>query len=238
VNIPPLAIIQARLGSSRVPGKMLLPLCGKPLIQHVYDLTARAFFPQHVVVACPADEANKPLRVAVENFGGEVFAWEGPENDVLGRFHACAHRYRWHPDSVIVRVTPDDPFKDPGMMKRVAAGERLPVEQGAEAFTLGMLDAAQAREPYADNTPIRDCFATRAEFTCHREYGLCRCGRPTTTAGMGDEYRSVHADNLNRQHITHALFAHLAPAAPDKGHPWSIDTREEYERVRAIVEGH
>lgn len=200
--IPPLAIVQARLGSARLPGKVLLPLGGKSLIQHVWERAAEAFYAQHVVVACPADELNKPLRTAVENFGGQVFAWDGPENDVLGRFHACAHTYRWHPDSVIVRVTPDDWNKQPAMMKRVAAGERLPVELGAEAFTLAQLDAAMEKwvvEGFAFGRPIY---------------------------------------NPAREHITHALFSHPAPAAPDSQVPWSIDSREDYDAVRRAVEGH
>jgi spore coat polysaccharide biosynthesis protein SpsF (cytidylyltransferase family) len=76
----------------------------------------------------------------------EVFRWDGPENDVLGRFYHCAHRYRWWPGSVIVRITPDDPFKTVDGLRRVARGERMPVEIGGEAFTLDMLtDAHEER---------------------------------------------------------------------------------------------
>jgi spore coat polysaccharide biosynthesis protein SpsF (cytidylyltransferase family) len=140
--IAPLAIIQARLGSTRLPGKLLLPVGGTTLIHHVHRLTVEAFGATHTVVAYPETPENVPLRVELDRIGARCFPWNGPENDVLGRFWHCAHRYRWHPDSVIVRVTPDDPFKDPSHMRRVANGERLPVETGAEAFTLAMLDVA------------------------------------------------------------------------------------------------
>lgn len=139
--IPPLAIIQARIGSTRLPRKLLLPIDGEPLLRRVYRLTVEAFGAEHTIIALPATAENDELAALIP--GAQVFRWDGPENDVLGRFHACAHRYRWHPDSVLVRVTPDDPLKDPAAMRRVAAGERLPVEIGGEAFTLAMLDRAE-----------------------------------------------------------------------------------------------
>jgi spore coat polysaccharide biosynthesis protein SpsF len=138
---PPLAIVQARIASTRLPAKMLLDLGGKPLVRWATDAAIEAFGRENVVAAIPASAENDELaRVLGEVC--EVFRWDGPEKDVLGRFYHCARTYRWHPDSVIVRVTPDDPWKVPTMMRRVASGERLPVEQGAEAFTLAMLDKA------------------------------------------------------------------------------------------------
>lgn len=155
MNIPPLAIVQARMGSTRLKNKMLLEVGGRTLIRRAWDASVEAFGAENVVFAIPATEDNDALFRECVSFGPayiheneaylptQVSRWEGPEQDVLGRFWHCAHRYRWHPDSVIVRITPDDFRKDPAMMKRVAAGERLPVEQGAEAFTLAMLDEAR-----------------------------------------------------------------------------------------------
>lgn len=140
--IPPLCIIQARYQSARLPGKMLLRLGGETLLARGHELACEAFGAGNVVVAIPASDDRGPLGEDLRRIKATIFAWEGDEADVLGRFYYCAHRYRWHPDSVIVRWTPDDPFKDPAMCRRVAAGERLPVEQGAEAFTLAMLGNA------------------------------------------------------------------------------------------------
>lgn len=136
-----MAIVQGRIASKRLPGKLLLDLGGKPLVRWATDAAIEAFGRENVVAAIPASAENDELaRVLAEVC--EVFRWDGPENDVLGRFYHCAHRYRWHPDTVIVRVTPDDPWKSPGLLRSVAEGRRWPVEQGGEAFTLAMLDAA------------------------------------------------------------------------------------------------
>ena len=142
--IPPLAIIQARLGSTRLKNKMLLEVGGRSLIRRAWDASVEGFGEANVGFAVPSNEKGAALlMVAIKLIPHvNVFQWDGLEDDVIGRFWHCAHRYRWHPDSVIVRVTPDDPFKDSRMMLRVANGERLPVEQGAEAFTLAMLDQA------------------------------------------------------------------------------------------------
>ena len=140
MTIPPLAIIQARMGSTRFPGKMMAPLAGKPLIWYAWRRNVEAFGEANVVVAIPSSEENRVLRNYVaDSLGGNVFEWDGPEDDVLGRYYACAHTYRWSPDAVICRITADDPLKDPKLMQAVAAGARHPVELSCEATTLQSL---------------------------------------------------------------------------------------------------
>jgi spore coat polysaccharide biosynthesis protein SpsF len=140
----PLCIIQARLKSSRLPEKMLLKLAGETLIARAWRLACEAFGQANVVVAIPTMDDAGPLGAELRRIKATVFAWDGDERDVLGRFWFCAHRYRWHPDSIIFRWTGDDWNKSPSACLRVVAGERLPVEQGGEAFTLEMLDVANS----------------------------------------------------------------------------------------------
>jgi len=130
------------MGSKRLEGKMLLPLNGKPLIFWAWRRSVEAFGPDNVVVAIPDTPENAPLAAYCERIGANFTLWDGPEDDVLARFYWVANSMRWHHDSVIVRVTPDDPFKVPDLMRRVAAGERHPVELSCEAFTLGYLNMA------------------------------------------------------------------------------------------------
>ena len=137
VNVPPLAIIQARMGSNRLKGKMMLPLAGKPLIWYAHRRSIEAFGEANVVVAIPSSAENHVLRDYIrDSLGGQVFEWDGAESDVLERVWACAHSFRWHPMSVIARITPDDPLKDPALMWAVTLGERHPVELSCEAITL------------------------------------------------------------------------------------------------------
>jgi len=149
--IAPLAIVQARMGSKRLPGKMMLPLKGQPLIYHAWRRSIEAFGDANVVVAMPASKENDPLAAFCDRINAKVFRFDGPEWDVLGRFYACANAMRWHYDAIICRVTADDPFKVPELMKRVAAGERHPVELSCEAFTLGWLNLAHENVFHMDD---------------------------------------------------------------------------------------
>ncbi len=139
----PLAIIQARMNSKRFPGKVLMRLDGMTLLERAWRTACSAFGRDNVVIAHPATDGE--IAAHADAMLAQRFEWNGDENDVLGRFHACAHTYRWRAESVLVRVTPDDPFKTVAGLLRVADGERLPVEIGGEAFTLAMLDVALDR---------------------------------------------------------------------------------------------
>lgn len=211
-KLAPLAIVQARIGSQRLPRKMLLRVAGKPLIWFAWNAAVRAFGRENVVIAMPATPENDELETEVLSMDAGVltFRWDGPEWDVLGRFWHCAHVYRWHPDSVIVRVTPDDPFKDPGTMCWVAMGERHPVEFGGEAFTLRMLDNAQETEPTHFEVDDDDC-----------------------TDGLDPVSAVKWEPNEAREHITMALFETDAPYAPEG--IWTVDTRADYEAVRHVL---
>jgi spore coat polysaccharide biosynthesis protein SpsF (cytidylyltransferase family) len=143
---PPLCIIQARYNSTRLPGKMLLKLGGETLIERAHRMARDIFGRAHVIVAIPMSDENGPLGQELDRIGALTISVDVPEADVLSRFYHAARTLRWMPESVIVRWCPDDPFKDAACVRRVIAGERLPVEQGAEAFTLGMLREASIRE--------------------------------------------------------------------------------------------
>lgn len=143
--IAPLCIVQARYHSTRLPWKMLLPLGGESIIARGWRIASGIFGADNTVVAIPEMDADGPLGDELERINANVFYCDAAPSDVLTRFYECAHSYRWHPETIIVRWTPDDPFKSPALVRRVVNGERLPVELGAEAFTLAMLDAAHHR---------------------------------------------------------------------------------------------
>ena len=83
----PLAIIQARVHSTRLAEKVLLPLGGKVLLRWTWEAAVDALGKDNVVIACPAADRER-LQTAVPE--AEIFGWDGPEGDVLGRLAACA----------------------------------------------------------------------------------------------------------------------------------------------------
>ena len=101
-----LIIVQARVGGSRFPGKMLAPLLGQPMILWTLQRIRRLTIPHTLVVAVPEGEANKPLINLCKRHGYTCIASEDAnEADVLSRFRTVLDRYPGV--EAIVRVTGD-----------------------------------------------------------------------------------------------------------------------------------
>jgi spore coat polysaccharide biosynthesis protein SpsF len=102
-------VIQARMGSSRLPGKSLMSLGGKPLIDHVIERCTAAVQNERVVVVTTFLTEDDVLEAHIrEKYSIEVF--RGDSFDVRSRYVAVAREFEF---DGIVRVTADDPFKDP-----------------------------------------------------------------------------------------------------------------------------
>lgn len=108
------AIIQARMGSSRLPGKSLTDICGKPLIARVAERVLAARKVDRVAVATTTAATDDPLRDYIAGLGLPVV--RGPEIDVLGRYARAAVELDAR---VVVRITGDDPLKAPEVIDRV-----------------------------------------------------------------------------------------------------------------------
>ena len=102
------AIVQARMGSTRLPDKVLRKIGDKPMIQLLLERLSLSKMIDEIVVATSTDEKNKKLRVVVSQLGFKVF--QGSETDVLSRFLGAA---KFVTADVIVRVTGDCPLIDP-----------------------------------------------------------------------------------------------------------------------------
>ncbi len=105
------AIIQARMGSHRFPGKVLADLAGAPLLARMIERVRAARTLEAIVVATPAGEADAPLRALAARLGVACFA--GSEDDVLARYAGAAAQVGADP---IVRLTADCPLVDPELV--------------------------------------------------------------------------------------------------------------------------
>jgi spore coat polysaccharide biosynthesis protein SpsF len=110
------AIIQARMGSTRLPGKVLRPLAGRPVVWHVVDRARRIPSVDDVVVATTQSPADDELAAYLDEADVRVF--RGPEEDVLARYAQAATATRAH---VVVRITADCPVLSPRQSGRVVA---------------------------------------------------------------------------------------------------------------------
>jgi glutamate-1-semialdehyde 2,1-aminomutase len=156
-----IAIVQARTSSSRLPGKVLLPLQGVPLILFQLERLRRCNRIDRLVLATSSDPSDDALADQVAQAGVAVF--RGDLNDVLERFRACAAHER---AKVVVRLTGDCPLVDPALIDELvqafhtgawdylancADDQQLTVPDGfdAEVFKAELLEraAAEARLP-------------------------------------------------------------------------------------------
>lgn len=111
-----IAIIQARMGSTRLPGKVLADLCGRPMLRTLLDRIDAVPDIDEVIVATTVAPEDDALATWLADQG--VACYRGSKDDVLDRYYQCA---RMHEPDLVVRVTADDPLKDPAIIARAIA---------------------------------------------------------------------------------------------------------------------
>ena len=133
-------IIQARMSSNRLPGKVLLDIAGEPMLMRVYTRARRAKRLDEVVIATSVDVEDVPIVRLCEEMG--IPYSRGSAVDVLNRFKNAA---REHGAEIVVRLTADCPLIDPDL-----------IDQTVDAFLASdtPADFAANRLPWDRTFPI------------------------------------------------------------------------------------
>ncbi len=108
------AIVQARMGSTRLSGKVMMEIAGKPMLGHIIDRLKRAELIHSIVVATTDKETDAPIVKLAEDSGTASYA--GSEEDVLDRYYQAAKGFVV---DAVVRITADCPLIDPRVADRV-----------------------------------------------------------------------------------------------------------------------
>ncbi|MBJ13737.1 MAG: hypothetical protein CMG62_11790 [Candidatus Marinimicrobia bacterium] len=103
-----LLIIQARMGSTRLPGKSAMKLAGKTLIAHIIERVKRVKFIDKIVVATTHLEEDNIIKKICDDENIECF--RGSENNLLERYYYCALKFK---SKNILRLPADNPFPEP-----------------------------------------------------------------------------------------------------------------------------
>ena len=141
-----IAIIQARMSSTRLPGKVLREIAGEPMLARVIERAKRAKLVDEVVLATTTDPSDDPVAEFCAERGYNVT--RGSLNDVLDRYYQAAKQYD---ADVIVRLTADCPVLDPDVVD-----ETIAVIANAEIAT------SQEHAPRSDECYLR---ATKLKST-------------------------------------------------------------------------
>ena len=237
-------VIQARLGSTRLPGKVLADLGGRPMLTRQIERLRLVSGVDCIVVATTDASLDDPVAALVRSLDG-VGLWRGPEEDVLARFAGAAAAFDL---DAIGRVTGDCPLIDPAVIGRVLAAFRStpgcdyssncrprtwPFGFDVEFVSRRALDAAQheATDPFDRQHVLVYVFTRPERFRC---------------------INAVH-DNVNEQslrltvdypedlELVRALFEELRPLWPDFGLSEILAVlkrRPELRRINATVPSH
>jgi spore coat polysaccharide biosynthesis protein SpsF (cytidylyltransferase family) len=198
-------IVQARMGSSRLPGKVLKRLGRKPALAVVLERCARIPGIDVVVCAIPDEPASDPVAVAAQSCGAVLF--RGSEHDVLARYAGAARAVG---ATTVMRVTSDCPLIDPGLCGAV----------------LALLDRTGADYACNNMPPLwphgLDCEAFPAEH-------LYRAARETVLPGDRE-----HVTPWLRRHAGLRKINLDGPDGGLERHRWTLDYAEDYAFFRAL----
>jgi spore coat polysaccharide biosynthesis protein SpsF (cytidylyltransferase family) len=200
-----LIVIQARMGSTRLPGKVLADLAGRPLL--AFQLARLGRIPEAEVVVATTDlDRDDPVAELAAAHG--VGCVRGSEADVLSRF---AKALAAHPAEEVVRLTADCPLTDPGL---VEAARTLLRSTGAD---------------YAGNTPIRT-FPDGLDVEVMTAETFATIDREAT-----DPLDREHVTRFVLQRPERFRLANLRAPGALADERWTVDTPEDLARVREIV---
>lgn len=107
-------IVQARMGSTRLPGKVMKEMLGKPLLFYLIERLKYSKLIEKIIVATTNNEADQIIVDYVKSLGVEIYC--GSEEDVLDRYYQAAKKYGI---DIIVRITADCPLLDPKVTDEV-----------------------------------------------------------------------------------------------------------------------
>jgi len=135
-------VIPARMAAERLPGKPLLKIAGRPLIEHVYRRALEASA-QSVVIA--TDDGH--IRQTAESFGAQVVMTSAAHSSGTDRVAECASKMGWAGDTLVVNLQGDEPLMPAACLNQVA--ELLAADRSAQMASLywPLEDAAEVLDP-------------------------------------------------------------------------------------------
>lgn len=202
-----LLIVQARMTSTRLPGKVLLALAGLPMLTRLVERLRRVRRAEGIVIATTTNATDDPVAALCAQLG--VASHRGSEHDVLSRYADAA---RLHGADVVVRITSDCPLIDPALIDQVIAV----YEEGDSDYVSNMLPPTW---PYGMAVEV---FSAAALQQAHAE---------ATQAAERE-----HVTPFIYWHPKRYRLRNVTSAVNLSHHRWTVDTPEDYELVRRLFD--
>jgi len=206
-----LAIVQARMTSSRLPGKVLSDICGKPSLQRMLERINMASSIDKVVVATTINASDDLIVELCEKLKVDIF--RGDEDDVLGRFCGAAEVAE---AEIVIRLTADCPMIDPDVIDEVVS-----------AFSIYNHDylSNTIDRTYPDGLDI-EVMSVDALRDAHKK-AVAPFLREHVTPYISGRRPDLGAGDFRVGQIRFvADFSHIR---------WTLDTKEDLQRIRSLV---
>ncbi len=242
--------IPSRYASTRLPGKPLVELAGKPMVQHVYE-RAKESGAEEIVVATD----DQRIKEAAEAFGAEVCLTSAEHPSGSDRLAEVAEKLGWADDVIVVNLQGDEPLTPSSIIHQVA--ENLAQNQEASISTLctPITTASQMYDPHVVKV-VRDerefaLYFSRApipwerdalDMESHPEIKACfrHIGLYAYRVGYLKAFTQMEActlENIERLEQLRALWhgarIHVGEAVEPPGH--GVDTPEDVQTVEALL---
>lgn len=201
-------IVQARMTSTRLPGKVLKLVDAKPLLAYLIERLRRVKLADDIVIATTGNSTDDVIVKFCEC--AKVNYFRGSENDVLSRYYQAAMKYN---ADVVVRITSDCPVIDPQVVDQV----------------IGMFKSAYPRLSYVSNIGERtfprgmdtEVFTAKALEEAYRE-ATEKPDREHVTPFIRRHTERYHSDNLRYKE-------------DQSIHRWTVDTSEDFQLIEKII---
>lgn len=242
-------VIPSRYQSTRLPGKPLLEIAGKPMIQHVVE-QAQGSDANEVIVATD----DQRIFEAVKAFGGEVCMTSDQHQSGTDRLAEVVQQYGWPDDEIIVNVQGDEPEMPATLINQVAydmASHKdavmttlsTPIEHSQDVFDPNVVKLVTDEKGYAlyfSRAAIpwqRDEFASAQQAENVMQHFARHIGLYAYRAGFLQEYIQWSSSPLEQQEsleqlrvLWHGKKIHVSQATESPG--VGVDTAEDLERVK------
>ncbi len=201
------AVIQARMGSTRLPGKVLKNICGETMLSRVINRIKRSTLLDEILVATSVKPADEAIVHEAELLGVSCFS--GSEDDVLDRYYKAAIEYN---AETVVRVTSDCPLIEPAILDSVV---RVFLKEKSD---------------YASNTIVRT-------YPRGLDVEVISVSALTTAWRNAEKpYQRAHVTPYIYEN-PHCFRLVSVTGSPDySGYRWTVDTLEDLEFVRKVYE--
>ena len=205
-----IAIIQARMGSSRLPGKVLMEICKEPMLAWVVKRARKAKMIKEIIVATTRDTSDD----GIEKFCqvNHILCFRGSSADVLDRYYQAARLYQ---ADVIVRLTADCPFIDPEL-----------IDNTITAFLGSFADFAANRLP----PPFQRTYPIGLDVEVVSMAALDRAWKESTAL-----YEREHVLPYIYERKDQFKVLTIENDVNYGSYRWTVDTQEDLDFIQAVV---